>query len=305
MSGPRAWAVPVVPNRTAAMSTWVRAVPVESPSGLFHNLDRNAAARAAISSRWAIEIAYAETRRSAHLGSGHAGRTRPLNASRSVPQRGRELRDHRPTARRPALAGRAHQAAADDHAVGRARPRRAACSGSRCRSRPPPAPRVAARTRSTVARQMPAAARRARRSSRSPTPCRRSRARRRRSAAIRSGVRRRRHQRHQREARRRRRPRAARRPRRAAGRARSARRRRPPRPAARSARSAARAGRVRVDHQHDRHRSREPLAQPEHAVRASRPPRSAAVPAAWITGPSASGSENGTPSSTRSAPASA
>src|SRR5690349_21021350 len=35
------------------------------------------------------------------------------------------------------------------------------------------------------------------------------------------------------------------------------------------------------------------------------PAASAAVPAAWITGPSASGSENGTPSSTRSAPASA
>ena len=35
------------------------------------------------------------------------------------------------------------------------------------------------------------------------------------------------------------------------------------------------------------------------------PPRSAAVPAAWITGPSASGSENGTPSSMRSAPDSA
>ena len=30
--------------------------------------------------------------------------------------------------------------------------------------------------------------------------------------------------------------------------------------------------------------------------------RSAAVPAAWMTGPSASGSENGTPSSMRSAP---
>src|SRR5438874_5636228 len=35
------------------------------------------------------------------------------------------------------------------------------------------------------------------------------------------------------------------------------------------------------------------------------PSRRAAVPAAWITGPSASGSENGTPSSSRSAPASA
>src|SRR3954469_13125639 len=35
------------------------------------------------------------------------------------------------------------------------------------------------------------------------------------------------------------------------------------------------------------------------------PEASARVPAAWITGPSASGSENGTPSSTRSAPASA
>src|SRR3954447_25898704 len=35
------------------------------------------------------------------------------------------------------------------------------------------------------------------------------------------------------------------------------------------------------------------------------PAASARVPAAWITGPSASGSENGTPSSTRSAPASA
>src|SRR3954453_16346406 len=35
------------------------------------------------------------------------------------------------------------------------------------------------------------------------------------------------------------------------------------------------------------------------------PASSAAVPAAWITGPSASGSENGTPSSTKSAPASA
>src|SRR5919199_4168803 len=35
------------------------------------------------------------------------------------------------------------------------------------------------------------------------------------------------------------------------------------------------------------------------------PAASARVPAAWITGPSASGSENGTPNSTRSAPASA
>src|SRR5918994_2683971 len=35
------------------------------------------------------------------------------------------------------------------------------------------------------------------------------------------------------------------------------------------------------------------------------PAASARVPAAWITGPSASGSENGTPSSSRSAPASA
>src|SRR4051794_1003689 len=35
------------------------------------------------------------------------------------------------------------------------------------------------------------------------------------------------------------------------------------------------------------------------------PAASARVPAAWMTGPSASGSENGTPSSTRSAPASA
>ena len=35
------------------------------------------------------------------------------------------------------------------------------------------------------------------------------------------------------------------------------------------------------------------------------PPASARVAAAWMTGPSASGSENGTPSSTRSAPASA
>ena len=35
------------------------------------------------------------------------------------------------------------------------------------------------------------------------------------------------------------------------------------------------------------------------------PARSASVPAAWMTGPSASGSENGTPSSTRSAPPSA
>src|SRR4051794_16659002 len=35
------------------------------------------------------------------------------------------------------------------------------------------------------------------------------------------------------------------------------------------------------------------------------PSASARVPAAWMTGPSASGSENGTPSSTRSAPASA
>src|SRR3954471_17577448 len=35
------------------------------------------------------------------------------------------------------------------------------------------------------------------------------------------------------------------------------------------------------------------------------PAASARVPAAWITGPSASGSENGTPSSTRSAPPSA
>ena len=35
------------------------------------------------------------------------------------------------------------------------------------------------------------------------------------------------------------------------------------------------------------------------------PASSARVPAAWITGPSASGSENGTPSSIRSAPASA
>src|SRR3954464_8405148 len=35
------------------------------------------------------------------------------------------------------------------------------------------------------------------------------------------------------------------------------------------------------------------------------PAASARVPAAWITGPSASGSENGTPSSTRSAPWSA
>src|SRR3954451_18855272 len=35
------------------------------------------------------------------------------------------------------------------------------------------------------------------------------------------------------------------------------------------------------------------------------PARSAAVPAAWMTGPSASGSENGTPSSSTSAPASA
>src|SRR5919201_5906025 len=35
------------------------------------------------------------------------------------------------------------------------------------------------------------------------------------------------------------------------------------------------------------------------------PAASARVPAAWITGPSASGSENGTPSSIRSAPASA
>ena len=35
------------------------------------------------------------------------------------------------------------------------------------------------------------------------------------------------------------------------------------------------------------------------------PAASACVPAAWITGPSASGSENGTPSSTRSAPPSA
>src|SRR3954465_2884119 len=35
------------------------------------------------------------------------------------------------------------------------------------------------------------------------------------------------------------------------------------------------------------------------------PARRASVPAAWITGPSASGSEKGTPSSSRSAPASA
>ena len=35
------------------------------------------------------------------------------------------------------------------------------------------------------------------------------------------------------------------------------------------------------------------------------PDASARVPAAWITGPSASGSENGTPTSTRSAPPSA
>ena len=42
-----------------------------------------------------------------------------------------------------------------------------------------------------------------------------------------------------------------------------------------------------------------------HAAGTVAPAASACVPAAWITGPSASGSENGTPSSTRSAPPSA
>ena len=43
----------------------------------------------------------------------------------------------------------------------------------------------------------------------------------------------------------------------------------------------------------------------EHVVERGAGARARVVAAAWITGPSASGSENGTPSSTRSAPPSA
>ena len=95
-----------------------------------------------------------------------------------------------------------------------------------------------------------------------------------------------------------------RRPPRAAGRGRSGRSRRR---SAASARSARRRARGRG--------SRSSSARPGAARRAPRdrrarrrPSRRRAaprVPAAWITGPSASGSENGTPSSTRSAPPSA
>src|SRR5437588_2754443 len=52
--------------------------------------------------------------------------------------------------------------------------------------------------------------------------------------------------------------------------------------------------------------TRSEIARPTSSTPSTVAPRlSAAVPAAWITGPSASGSENGTPSSIRSAPDSA
>ena len=69
--------------------------------------------------------------------------------------------------------------------------------------------------------------------------------------------------------------------------------------------AAVREDHVRVDHQHDREPLRRPRADLERRLERRRPPSSAAVAAAWIVGPSASGSENGTPSSIRSAPASA
>ena len=50
-------------------------------------------------------------------------------------------------------------------------------------------------------------------------------------------------------------------------------------------------------------RGRRPTRRPPSAVSSVAPASSAAVAAAWIIGPSASGSENGTPSSIRSAPA--
>ena len=61
---------------------------------------------------------------------------------------------------------------------------------------------------------------------------------------------------------------------------------------------------VRVDHQHDRHPLGDRRADLQRRLE-RRSASSAAVAAAWIVGPSASGSEKGTPSSIRSAPASA
>ena len=65
----------------------------------------------------------------------------------------------------------------------------------------------------------------------------------------------------------------------------------------------AREDHVRVDHQHDRAPERSALAARSSTESSVAPARSAAVAAEWITGPSASGSENGTPSSITSAPA--
>ena len=73
-----------------------------------------------------------------------------------------------------------------------------------------------------------------------------------------------------------------------------------------NARDAHRLDRIRVAHQHDRRRRVAPakLRDDDRARRASPTPcASARSDARWITGPSAIGSENGTPSSMMSAPA--
>ena len=73
----------------------------------------------------------------------------------------------------------------------------------------------------------------------------------------------------------------------------------------REPRRPARQDHVRVDHRHHRDAARRSARRSSSTRLERRAAASARVAAAWITGPSASGSENGTPELDRSAPASA
>ena len=204
------------------------------------------------------------------------------------------------------LRGRAHEPAADDHAVGARRARRRPpARASRCRSRPRRARRACALD--ALEDRRGRRPRRAALAGRADDRDGVDEAARAASPIARQALvgRRRRDERDERDAVRRRRPPRSRRPPRAAGRARSARWRRRRRSAAANASGAAREDEVGVAHDHDRQAPRAARARRSSTPSTVAPARSAAVPAAWMTGPSASGSENGMPSSTRSAPPSA